>query len=266
MQDEIWVNGASFTVIVDRNKTFWNSVKSGQWETETFDFFRQNITPETLVLDVGAWIGATALYAAQLGAKCIAFEPDPVAFAELQANYNANEAKDWITRLSVVNAAVTVDGEPLKLGSRAGGGDSTSSALFADEDTNWVVPSRRLPDILSEFGEPNQPVFVKIDIEGGEYTLIPAIKDILARDDAGFHLSLHPKFLRKALRKRYSSLLWPFRFFAVRYAFVKQHQSILAALPLGKRINVEGALPMRLLLTAAAITGRFPKEIHIATG
>jgi methyltransferase, FkbM family len=263
MHDVIALDGISYRVALGQNKTFWDLVKGGGWETRTFRFFRENITPETLVLDVGAWIGPTAFYAAQFGERCIAFEPDPVAFAELQDNVRANEQADWVSRITIANAAITVDGGPLSLGSRSGGGDSMSSALFADEDTRWVVPSKRLQDVLQESAKPGQPVFIKIDIEGGEYTLIPAIEDILAREGVTIHLSLHPRFLRRSLRKKYANLLWPLRFIAARCEFVNLHAKLLSALPKNKRLDIEGRNSTRNLLPVAALMGRFPKEIRI---
>ncbi|MGD9476989.1 FkbM family methyltransferase [Shinella sp. G-2] len=263
MQDKIVVNGLSFQVLTGKNKAFWDGVKAGQWENETFDFFRDNIRPTTVVLDVGAWIGATALYAAQLGAKCVAFEPDPVAFEELKANTQENSGAAWADRLSIINAAITVDGAPLVLGSSSSGGDSMSSALLADADTSWTVASRRLEDVLREFSSPGDPLFIKIDIEGGEYSLLPAVASILARAGATFHISLHPRFLRKSLRRKFGSLPWPLRFLKVRREFVRQHRAVLAALPAGKTISIESAIPVWGLLPMAALTGKFPSEIRI---
>lgn len=263
MRERIEIEGVSFEVFSEQNGSFWDQVKSGGWEAETLRFFRENITAETLVLDIGAWIGPTALYAAQIGESCIAFEPDPIAFAELRANRHANEKAEWISRLTIMNEAITVDGKPLSLGSRGGGGDSMTSALFADEETNWIVPSRRVPDILEQFARPGQPVFLKIDIEGGEYSLLPAIGDILAREGVRVHLSLHPRFLRKSLRRKFSSLFWPIRFLAARRAFVQHHKAIVASLPKNKRLGIKGNKSTGMLLVIAALTGRFPKEIQI---
>ncbi len=260
---DIVVGDLSYKVDADRNQPFWDAVQSGRWEPHTFQFFRTHIAPDVLVLDVGAWIGPTALFAAQLGAKCIAFEPDPKAFVELEENYRANSDATWIDRLSIVNAAVTVDGEPITLGSRAGGGDSMSSALFADQQTSWIAQSKRLQDILREHREPGQPLFIKIDIEGGEYSLLPAIKEILAEDGVRVHLSIHGKFITYVLRKKFSHLIWPLRFLAVRFAFFQKHRLVMASLPRHKSLRARGNAPLRMPLLKAAIIGRFPKEIEI---
>lgn len=266
MQDQMLVNGLSYQVVTGNNKAFWDKMKVGTWETETFDFFRNNITPNSLVLDVGSWIGPTALYAAQFADRCIAFEPDPVAFEELKANYQANHLAEWASRLTVVNAAVTSDGQPLILGSRTGGGDSTSSALFADSESHWTVPSRKLDDILRESASPEQPVFIKIDIEGGEYSLLPTVKHILSRPKASFHISLHPRFLRRSLRAKYSRLPQPLRFIKVRLEFIRAHMRILASLPDNKDVRFISSTPAWALPLMAMFMGRFPKDIRIVAG
>ena len=60
------------------------------WEADTFEFVRRNVTPGGLMLDIGAWIGPIGLYAASLGARVIALEPDPVSIASLRENARLN--------------------------------------------------------------------------------------------------------------------------------------------------------------------------------
>lgn len=260
---DIVVGDVSYKAARGVNDTFWNLMNSRHWEPETLSFFRTHICEQTLVLDVGAWIGPTALYAAQLGKKCVAFEPDPIAFSELQTNFQANEGADWLSRLEIVNAAITADGSPIRIGSQAAGGDSMSSALFAEGTTSWVVNSYTLQSVIQKYSEPSQPVFIKIDIEGGEYELVPTVKDLLARPGVTIHLSLHPRFLRKALRKQFKNIPFFLRFLAVRAAFVKKHAAVLSALPIDKQIAANSRVPTWLLLPVAALLGRFPREIRI---
>ena len=71
--------------VADDQPTFWNKVEAGLWEPETLALIDQQITPGTTFLDLGAWVGPTALYAAARGARVIALEADPVALAQLRA-------------------------------------------------------------------------------------------------------------------------------------------------------------------------------------
>src|SRR5262245_51934695 len=62
---------------------FWKLYKSGVWEPGTKAFMKRFLKPGDLFVDIGAWIGPTALWAVECGAHVIAIEPDPVALDEL---------------------------------------------------------------------------------------------------------------------------------------------------------------------------------------
>src|SRR5258708_34817363 len=79
--------GVSFDVISDRtDRYFWGWFDSGVWEPETFEIFDSYVTPDTFFLDIGSWIGPTALYAASKARRVICLEPDPIAAAKLRCN------------------------------------------------------------------------------------------------------------------------------------------------------------------------------------
>src|SRR5262249_10904497 len=72
------IAGVEFSV-AEGHAHYWRQLAVGAWEKETFAIFAEHINKKTTVVDIGAFIGATALYAAYLGRRVYAFEPDPVA-------------------------------------------------------------------------------------------------------------------------------------------------------------------------------------------
>ena len=86
----------------------------------------------------------------------------------------------WAQPLEINEYAINKDGSPVTPGGSEAGADSTSSALFPDSACQWAVRAPCLPDVLAAHRKPDQPVFLKIDIEGGVYDLLPAIAPILA--------------------------------------------------------------------------------------
>jgi hypothetical protein len=98
MRKTVSVKALSVQVYGCSNQDFWAKVDSGRWEPDTYALFDDLITPDSLFLDIGAWIGSTALYAAQKSAKAIAFEPDPIAFSSLSANALLNADAVWAGR------------------------------------------------------------------------------------------------------------------------------------------------------------------------
>lgn len=186
-------NGISFCVKkTPRYESFWNGFADGSWEPETLAIFDEYIRPEDTFFDIGSWIGPTALYAAATAKRVICVEPDPIAAAELRANIAANPS--LASRITIIEAAVSRRPGTLRLGSRQEGGDSTSSLLFPDGMTIWNVPSITPAALLAQ--APDEPIFIKMDIEGGEYFVLPDAA--WARGDATMLVSMHPRFLRQS--------------------------------------------------------------------
>jgi FkbM family methyltransferase len=224
MPMKVKVAGQSFNVEPKGNRGFWFHVGRGVWEPETYAIFRRHITADTLHLDIGAWIGSTALYAAQLARKCVAFEPDPVAFQQLSRNLAANAGARWVDRIEIHDCAINADGRSFVLGGSEAGADSMSSALFPDRDSQWTVRARRLSDVLAAHRAPGQPVFIKMDIEGGEYDLIASIAAVLADPLITAYISFHPKMLGLALAATHPGDAW-------HAPFIARHVAVLDTLP-----------------------------------
>lgn len=258
MTRNIQVGKMTFAVEPGAQSTFWDKVQSGGWEPETYRIFDEFIKPDDLVIDIGAWVGSTCLYAAQKAERTIAFEPDPISFAALSLNLEANADAIWRDRLRIENKAVNADGAPLVLGSRDAGGDSMSSALFCDAQTNWTVEGVAIAKVLEQNARAKQPVFIKIDIEGGEYTLLPAMRGILANPRVTALVSMHPVFLRQTMEGMHGDD-W-------RTPFRAAHYEVMAALPRGRRVffgqkRSTSRLAARL---RCALTGTFTRQILVA--
>jgi FkbM family methyltransferase len=185
-------NGLSFRVIQSKHQSFWEDVINGKWETQTFKVFERFLSPDVTYLDIGAWIGPTLLYAAQLSKQSFAFEPDPLAYQEILANVNLNPS---ISHVKVYEKLIGITNGKTRLGSRDEGGDSMSSILFSDRETSWLVDSVTLPDFVKAENL-RSPLFIKIDIEGGEFALIPTLTNFFKNyQPLVLYLSLHPQFL-----------------------------------------------------------------------
>ncbi|MCM0592778.1 MAG: FkbM family methyltransferase [Gloeotrichia echinulata DVL01] len=185
-------NGLFFQVIKSKHQSFWEDLNDGGWEPETFKVFDRFISQDVTYIDVGAWIGPTLLYAAQRAKAAFAFEPDPLAYQEMLANVQLNPE---ITNIQTYEALIGIESGKTRLGSRDEGGDSTSSVLFSEMKTSWLVESINLPEFVEKQGL-RSPLFIKIDIEGGEYSLLPTLVNFFKNyQPIVLYLSLHPEFL-----------------------------------------------------------------------
>ena len=116
-----------------------------------------------------------------------------LAFAELEANVNLNRPATDNVRL--LNVCIAPKSGEVAFGSRGQGGDSTSSLLFGKKKTHWTVKALTFDGFIRQnnVAECN---FRKMDIEGGESSILPTMVEYLKAIRPTLHLSLHPCYLK----------------------------------------------------------------------
>lgn len=130
----ISVRGRTITVGPTRLGRWWTEhLPTGQWEPETLHVLERYVAAETCYLDVGAFNGATLLFAAQSARLAIGLEPDPVAFAELQRHVALNPGAGDVRIFCA--AAAPADGRA-RFGNKTMWGKSSSSLLQATGGVN----------------------------------------------------------------------------------------------------------------------------------
>jgi FkbM family methyltransferase len=184
----------SFTV-QPRTDRFWQMFETGAWEPWTLDVLRERLGSGSHHVDIGTWVGVTVLFAAALGATVNGFEPDPAALQELEANLAANP--DLAKLVTIHPTALAATAGKRRLGRNQAGGDGMSS-LARDSIEGIDVHVEAVAEWL------DRRVFtcanlVKIDIEGGEYELLPAMRNYLDSSRPDLLLSLHAYHLFEGL-------------------------------------------------------------------
>lgn len=183
---------------VEDNEEFWLSASRGEWEPETFRILQAFLDTRSAYIDVGAWIGPTSLFAASYAERVVAFEPDPTAYSHLARNLELNP--NLAAKVQVVRAALSTENSTLPLYSRWEFGDSGSSLLsrIKARGTAIEVTTQTLQDTLAQCGV-ERVDFIKMDIEGGEFDVIPAIVPFLKQQLPVLYLSFHLDALSEAL-------------------------------------------------------------------
>jgi len=144
------------------------------------------------MIDLGAWIGPTSLYAANTAGHVYSIEADPTALEAFRANVAVNpQIAGRITLCPVCIAPAT---GPVKFGSRQGAGDSVSSLLDANSPISWSVPGEDWQTFIGSRNIANVD-FLKMDIEGGEYLVLKSMLHWLEKHRPTLYLSLHPSYL-----------------------------------------------------------------------
>lgn len=165
------------------------------FEEGTLQFFDAVLPECRRMFDFGAFIGFTSLYAAAAGAEVFSFEPSPTNHALLAANVAANPA--LAPRIYLHPFALGAADATLPLFGK-GHADADTSLYRDVQRTTMVrchaeatVPVRAAANVLQEVGLDGETL-LKIDIEGAEYDVVPAIAGLLARHRPFLHISFHP--------------------------------------------------------------------------
>lgn len=173
---------------------FWNNFH--KWEPDTFDIFDRFLNNQYSYLDIGAWIGPTVLYGVNRAKHVYAIEPDPIAYRELLKNIQLNPGIS--SNVTCISEALDDKRGNIKLFKRIEMGDSSSSIIPTSSDEYHIVTALTIEDLVLKYNFTDIN-FIKMDIEAGEYFLIPALNEYLKRIRPTLFLSIHPPFLQEAL-------------------------------------------------------------------
>lgn len=188
---------------------YYKNVASDLWEPNTVAFLERHVTTQTYFIDVGAATGVITLFAAALGARVAAFEPNPFVFNSLAQNIKLNDASDqveiWEFALSDHDDSIyfNADSDPKVISSIS----VTGGEAYRDHE----VKVRAIDRVLSELSLPcRQDVLMKMDIEGAEYRILssPRSMSAISGHCSKLLFSLHPGFTFKQHRSKLRQLFF----------------------------------------------------------
>ena len=170
--------------------SFWFDVARGRWEPDTLQAIDRHLKPESTYLDVGAYIGPIVLLAARRCRKVYCFEPDPDAFQFLAWNLRLNNLRNVVPFCMALTSTsgMKVMGSPDGLL-----GTTKTSELYSSMGPSIEVPGISWSDWL-RLAEPGRIDVIKVDIEGGEFDLLPTMGAFLREARPLLLLSIHAVF------------------------------------------------------------------------
>lgn len=194
--DSFLIHGVNYTFDPNNNKEvvnyrwFMDSLSAGNWENDTYVVFNQVKDLNKTAIDVGGWIGPTAIWLSNNFKKVIVVEADRIALNALKGNLKSSNCENVkiIDRpiYSESNLELFFGGNTSR---QANLGDSTSQLKKAVTNTeDYKVLTIKLSDILKEA---NDVSFIKIDIEGSEEHIIPELFSICGENCYNLWISFH---------------------------------------------------------------------------
>lgn len=193
------IRGIEFEV-ANEPADYWGWVEQGLYDWE-WKAYEEHLNSGHVFVDLGAWIGSHSLYASTIAKLAIAVEPDPVAYRILAINKNAG--------MTIVNKAIA-EGDSITLGSGLLGASTTranpkaGSGIGAwEKGQTFEAKCTTLRELVRDLPD---PLFVKIDIEGGEESLLKDFAFFAERKPTTL-IELHPWWWRNNdAKKRFDSV------------------------------------------------------------
>lgn len=149
---------------------------SGEFERKDMELCKEYISEASIVLDIGANIGLHSIYFSGLAKKgCVlAFEPSLETFSFLLNNVA------HISNIVPINLAVSDEG---KIADFFHTSDNAYSSLINTQRKEIVsvikVPCMKIDDVISGL-RLNCIDFIKIDVEGLEYSVLRGMVDVIS--------------------------------------------------------------------------------------
>lgn len=194
---KISLNKHTFKIDPGNNFHYWKHINVLDWEPESFKIFDYFITTHSTVLDIGAWSGVFSLYAAKTAQKVYAIDPDPICYQELNKNISIN--LDIKNKIQTFNIGLSHKNEKVNLYAKTAYGKSSSSILKRrrDKKNNLKIETLSLFEFLNQ-NEIESIDFIKMDVEGAEFIILPSVKESLIRlNYPTLYISFHYQFLNE---------------------------------------------------------------------
>lgn len=189
---DITYAGATVTLAdLPEYRKFYAKLAAGTWEPQTFENLRRFLTPDTVYLDVGAWIGVTPFWASRIAKRVIAVEPDPQCRAILK------RLLPLYPNVTLLEGALSPKSE-VTVHAVDGFGSSETSILDIGGEGAANVAGLTARNLLEAAGQ--GPLVVKIDIEGYEYEIIDEMARLAAAQPRGMQIAVHPQLYEKSLK------------------------------------------------------------------
>lgn len=153
-------------------------LREGYYESEVLEALRPFLTPGAVLWDIGGNFGLHAVTAARLhpAARVFAFEPNPVMIAAIEEHARLNGVA-----VSVLPVALAAESGPRTFHVNAVGNPGMSSLHAwpgAQFDHQITVACERA-DALVARGLAPAPTVIKLDVEGGEPSVLAGLGELL---------------------------------------------------------------------------------------
>lgn len=176
------------------------------WEEDTFDVFEKVRNPEAVAVDIGAWIGTTAIWLSHNFAHVISVESDPVSVDFLKRNLEASGCKN----VTICERPISNVEKDVIFGPRRNALNESMSYIKEHSDNPHDVTLRTVTFDGLPIPDGANVKFVKCDIEGGEEVILEDLLNFCLKNDSQAWVSFHLTWWQNRDIRRFSNLFSKF--------------------------------------------------------
>jgi FkbM family methyltransferase len=165
------------------------------WENETFDVFESVKDNEAIAIDIGAWIGTTAIWLSKNFHFVVAVEPDYKSVDCLIKNLKASDCQN----VSLCDHPLSNTAQEVIFGPRGSELNESISSIKSrsDNHNDYTAKSITFKQLLYDYIYDNEALsnrrvsFIKCDIEGGEEDILEDVLHFAYNNKCKVYLSFH---------------------------------------------------------------------------
>jgi len=180
----------------DMNISFWEKIFSG-WKSELFYILNKYLKKDKIFIDIGGWIGTTAIYGSRKSKHVYSIEADIQSFHDMKNNLGIN-CDDNYTLIN--NVMYNIDNIDIAFGKNRFLKDSrfndSTSQIHGVEDAidqnNYLLKTINIKSMINKYNIDCKTIsLINVDIEGGEEHILNDLNDIRIFYNIPMYISFH---------------------------------------------------------------------------
>ncbi len=170
----------------------WDEIAERKWRRLSYRVIDRFLRPGDVFVDIGAYIGSIALYAAHTAGRVVCFECDPVIYDILGKNVNLNEPLR--KRILLSNKAISHENKSRLFGPwHNRWGTSRSSFLCGDRPGAITVDAMTLERAMKRY-DIERVDYIKLITQGAEPEILKSLIPLIKRFRPVLHVSVQPRY------------------------------------------------------------------------
>lgn len=182
------VNGRDILFTAHSSVALARAFARNSWEPHLFQIFDRYLSRDSNYIDLGAFIGTSVMYGAQLAKHCYAVEPNPLSYQYLLENLALNEQLHG--KVTAFEGCIWNEQARCTLTAPVKPYGSAASIRHKSGPASWEVDAITFDDFIRRF-RIHDVNFIKMDIEGAESMVLPTMKEYLRTERPTVLVSVH---------------------------------------------------------------------------